>query len=99
MIGFNSVLREFDADAWRYVLTALAPETSDVEFTWRDFMDRVNNELVANWGNLVNRMLGFAYKRFDGRVPVPGELDDVDVAPCWRRFAPGSTRRANSTTL
>ena len=78
VIGFNSVLREFDADAWRYVLTALAPETSDVEFTWQDFMDRVNNELVANWGNLVNRVLGFAYKRFDGRVPQPGELDEVD---------------------
>ena len=80
VIGFNSVLGEFDADAWRYVLTALAPETSDVEFTWQDFMDRVNNELVANWGNLVNRMLGFAYKRFHGRVPTPGELDDVDTA-------------------
>jgi methionyl-tRNA synthetase len=44
----------------------MAPETADVEFTWQDFMDRVNNELVANWGNLVNRMLGFAYKRFEG---------------------------------
>ena len=62
------------------MLTALAPETSDVEFTWQDFMDRVNNELVANWGNLVNRVLGFAYKRFDGRVPAPGELDAVDQA-------------------
>jgi methionyl-tRNA synthetase len=80
VIGFNTVLKEFDADAWRYVLTALAPETSDVEFTWQDFMDRVNNELVANWGNLVNRVLGFAYKRFDEHVPVPGELDDVDTA-------------------
>ena len=78
VIGFNSVLKEFDADAWRYVLTALAPETSDVEFTWQDFMDRVNNELVANWGNLVNRVLGFAYKRFDMRIPVPGELNEVD---------------------
>lgn len=80
VIGFNSVLREFDADAWRYVLTALAPETSDVEFTWQDFMDRVNNELVANWGNLVNRVLGFAYKRFDGSVPAPGEMDETDIA-------------------
>ena len=67
VIGWNTVLAEFQPDAWRYVLTAMAPETADVEFTWQDFMDRVNNELVANWGNLVNRMLGFAYKRFDGR--------------------------------
>ena len=80
VIGFNSVLREFQPDAWRYVLTALSPESNDVEFTWQDFMDRVNNELVANWGNLVNRMVGFAYKRFDGVIPTPGELTDVDKA-------------------
>ncbi len=80
VIGFNSVLKDFDADAWRYVLTALAPETSDVEFTWQDFMDRVNNELVANWGNLVNRVLGFAYKRYDGQIPQPTELDELDKA-------------------
>ncbi len=80
VIGFNTVLAEFQPDAWRYVLTALAPETSDVEFTWQDFMDRVNNELVANWGNLVNRVLGFAYKRFDGVVPTPEPLDEIDRA-------------------
>lgn len=80
VIGFNSVLREFEPEAWRYVLTALAPETSDVEFTWREFMDRVNNELVANWGNLVNRVLGFAYKRFDGCIPAPGTMDETDAA-------------------
>jgi methionyl-tRNA synthetase len=78
VIGWNTVLAEFQADAWRYVLTAMAPETADVEFTWQDFMDRINNELVANWGNLVNRMLGFAYKRFDGRVPEPGAMDEAD---------------------
>ncbi len=80
VIGWNTVLAEFQADAWRYVLAAMAPETADVEFTWQDFMDRVNNELVANWGNLVNRMLGFAVKRFDAAVPHPGELDEVDQA-------------------
>jgi len=80
VIGINTVLAEFQADAWRYTLTALAPETSDVEFTWQDFIDRVNNELVANWGNLVNRVLGFAYKRFDGAIPAPGELNEVDQA-------------------
>lgn len=80
VIGFNSVLRDFQPDAVRYVLTALAPETADVEFTWQDFLDRVNNELVANWGNLVNRMLGFAWKRFEGRVPAPGDLTQEDKA-------------------
>ena len=78
VIGFNTVLAEFQPDAWRYVLTALAPENNDVEFTWQDFMDRVNNELVANWGNLVNRVTGFAYKRFDGVIPTPGPLDEID---------------------
>jgi len=80
VIGFNWILRQFQADAVRYVLTAQAPETADVEFTWQDFMDRINNELVANWGNLVNRMLGFAYKRFDGVIPAPGPFDAADQA-------------------
>lgn len=80
VIGFNTVLREFQPEAWRYVLTAMAPESADVDFTWQEFMDRVNNELVANWGNLVNRVVGFAYKRFDGRIPTPGELDATDRA-------------------
>ncbi len=80
VIGFNWILRQFQADAVRYVLTAQAPETADVEFTWQDFMERINNELVANWGNLVNRMLGFAYKRFDGVIPVPGPFDAADQA-------------------
>lgn len=78
VIGFNSVLEVFQPDAWRYALTALAPEGNDVEFTWEAFVERVNNELVANFGNLVNRVLGFAAKRFDGCVPEPGDLDDVD---------------------
>ena len=80
VIGWNTVLTQFQPDAWRYVLTAVAPENADVEFTWQDFMDRVNNELVANWGNLVNRTLGFAYKRFEGRVPAPVALEPEDEA-------------------
>lgn len=80
VIGWNTVLREFQPDAWRYVLTVMAPENADVEFTWQEFMERVNNELVANWGNLVNRVLSFAYKRFDARIPTPGELDAMDQA-------------------
>lgn len=80
VIGFNSVLAQYQADAWRYVLTALAPESSDSEFSWPDFVERVNSELLANWGNLANRVLGFAYKRYDGQVPTPGELTEVDTA-------------------
>lgn len=78
VIGINAVLEQFQADAWRYALTALAPETNDVDFTWTEFRDRVNNELVANWGNLVNRVLKFAAARFDGAVPKPGELSEAD---------------------
>ncbi len=80
VIGFNTVLEEFEADAWRYTLTAMAPETADTEFTWPDFVELVNNELVANWGNLVNRALGFAFRRYEGAVPEPGELDATDEA-------------------
>jgi len=80
-------LSKYDPDPLRYYLTATAPETRDTEFFWEDFVERNNNELVATWGNLGNRprgtrvrMLSFAYKRFDGRVPEPGELDDEDWA-------------------
>ena len=71
-------LSRYDPDPLRYYLTAVAPETRDTEFGWEEFVERNNNELVATWGNLVNRMLGFATKRFDGQVPEPGTLDDAD---------------------
>jgi len=71
-------LSRYDPDPLRYYLTAAAPETRDTEFGWEEFLERNNNELVATWGNLVNRMLGFAYKRFDGQVPEPGQLDAAD---------------------
>jgi methionyl-tRNA synthetase len=73
-------LSKYDPDPLRFYLTATAPETRDTEFSWEDFVERNNNELVATWGNLANRMLSFAYKRFDGVVPEPGELDDEDRA-------------------
>jgi methionyl-tRNA synthetase len=72
------LLSRYDPDAIRYYLIAIAPEARDTDFTWADFVRRNNDELVATWGNLVNRMLGFAYKHFDGRVPAPGALDDAD---------------------
>jgi methionyl-tRNA synthetase len=72
------LLERYDPDPVRYYLTAIAPETRDTDFTWRDFIRRNNDELVATWGNLVNRMLSFAYRHFEGRVPQPGELDEPD---------------------
>ena len=80
VIGWNTVLQKYQPDAWRYALTAMSPESADTEFTWPDFIELVNNELVANWGNLVNRVLGFAYRRFDGVVPHPGAFDATDDA-------------------
>ncbi len=71
-------LSRYDPDPLRYYLTAVAPETRDTEFAWEEFVERNNNELVATWGNLANRMLSFAYKRFEGRVPQPGDLDAAD---------------------
>lgn len=70
-------LSRYDPDPLRYYLTAAAPETRDTDFTWEDFVERNNNELVATWGNLANRMLSFAYKHF-GQVPEPGTLDEAD---------------------
>jgi methionyl-tRNA synthetase len=54
------------------------PESKDTDWSWQDFLSRNNNELVATWGNLVNRVLAFAYKHWDGRVPQPGELRPAD---------------------
>lgn len=65
-------------DVLRYVLTANAPETKDNNFTWRDFQDRNNNELVAVYGNFVNRALQLTKKYWNGIVPACGELMEVD---------------------
>ena len=65
-------------DVLRYVLTANAPETKDNDFTWKDFQARNNNELVAIYGNFVNRALVLTNKYFEGKVPALGELTDYD---------------------
>lgn len=65
-------------DVLRYVLTANAPETKDNDFTWKDFQARNNNELVAVYGNFVNRALQLTKKYFDSVVPAAGELNDYD---------------------
>ncbi len=65
-------------DVLRYVLTANAPETKDNDFTWKDFQARNNNELVAVYGNFINRALQLTKKYYNGVVPAPGELTDYD---------------------
>ncbi len=77
VIYVGDFLERYDADALRYFLTAAGPETQDTDFTWSEFVRRNNDELLANWGNLVNRTLVSAYRNF-GRVPDQGELTDAD---------------------
>jgi len=67
-------------DTLRYVLTANAPETKDNDFSWKDFQARNNNELVAIYGNFVNRVLVLTSKYYEGIVPAPGILEDIDKA-------------------
>ncbi len=70
----RDALTRYDPDALRYYLTANMPEYKDSDWDWAEFVARNNNELVANWGNLANRVLSFCYKHWDGHVP------DVDLA-------------------
>jgi len=77
-IAVGDFLSRYDPDPLRYFLTAAGPETQDSDFTWSEFVRRNNDELVANWGNLVNRTLTSAHKNF-GAVPEPGELTVQDT--------------------
>lgn len=74
-------LTRYDADQLRYYLTANMPETRDTDWDWSDFVRRNNDELVATWGNLANRVLSFAHRHWDGHAPDPGTLrpEDEDV--------------------
>jgi methionyl-tRNA synthetase len=76
-IWVNDFLSRYDPDPLRYYLTAAGPETQDSDFTWEEFVRRNNDELLANWGNLVNRTLVNAYRNF-GEVPKPSHLSDAD---------------------
>jgi methionyl-tRNA synthetase len=71
-------LSRYDPDPLRYYLTVNMPENRDTDWDWADFLSRNNNELVATWGNLANRVLSFAYKHWEGHVPTPGELRTAD---------------------
>ena len=81
-VWLNEYLDDFPGkqDVLRYVLTANAPETKDNDFTWADFQARNNNELVAIYGNFINRALVLTGKYFESRVPTCGELTDYDKA-------------------
>ena len=81
-VWLHEYLEEFPGkqDVLRYVLTANAPETSDNDFTWKDLQSRNNNELLAIFGNFVNRTLVLTHKYFDGIVPETGELSPADKA-------------------
>jgi len=78
-VGLREFLDAFPADYLRYYLAAITPYSqSDVNFDWKEFQARVNNELVANIGNFVHRTLTFIWSRFDGKVPQPDPFDDLD---------------------
>ncbi len=71
----SDYLDRYDPDPLRFLLAANMPETGDTDFSWREFLRRNNDELVATYGNLVHRVLTFTYRSFDGSVPAPGPLD------------------------
>jgi methionyl-tRNA synthetase len=74
------ILTRYDPDAIRYGIASTLPESHDADWNWAEFVGHNNNELVAAWGNLVNRMLGFAFKQGFSTVPTPGELTPEDQA-------------------
>jgi methionyl-tRNA synthetase len=74
----NDFLTRYDPDPLRYYLTVNMPESKDTDWDWDDFYHRNNDELVATWGNLANRVLAFAYKHWEGHVPDPGTLTKLD---------------------
>lgn len=79
-VWIPDILERYDPDAIRYCIVAALPESKDADWNWAEFVQRNNNELVAAWGNLVNRMLTYTQKFFDGKVPEPGTLSAEDQA-------------------
>ena len=73
----RDALTRYDPDALRYYLTVNMPETKDSDWDWAEFVARNNNELVATWGNLANRVLAFCYKNWEGYVPSFESRDGV----------------------
>jgi methionyl-tRNA synthetase len=77
VIYVRDFLARYDVDALRYYVAIAGPENQDTDFTWSEFIRRNNDELVANWGNLVNRSISFAARNI-GSIPPPGQLTDAD---------------------
>ena len=90
VIYVRDFLSRYDVDALRYYVAVAGPETQDTDFTWSEFVRRNNDELVANWGNLVNRAVSFAARNI-GEIPEPGELTAADRALLDRSRAAFST--------
>jgi methionyl-tRNA synthetase len=74
-------LSRYEPDPLRYLLSINMPETSDTDFSWREFFRRNNDELVATYGNLVNRVLTFVYKNFEGRIPTYEDMGSANNVP------------------
>jgi methionyl-tRNA synthetase len=79
VIYVRDVLSRYQPDALRYFISVAGPESQDADFTWQDFKRRTNDELVAGWGNLVNRTASMVHKNF-GEIPAPGPRQPVDEA-------------------
>lgn len=79
VIYVKDFLKDFGPDPLRYFIAVAGPENTDTDFTWDEFVRRVNNELANGWGNLVNRTVSMAHKNF-GQVPTPGRLTEEDQA-------------------
>ncbi len=79
-VWIDEALEIMPPDYWRFALIRLRPEQRDANFSWREFYRIVNRELCDDIGNYIHRILSFIYKRFNGVVPEPGELGDLDKA-------------------
>ena len=77
VIYVRDLLSRYQPDAFRYFVAAAGPENQDTDFTWAEFVRRTNDELVAGWGNLVNRTATLIHKNF-GEIPAAGELTEAD---------------------
>ena len=79
-VWLHEYLEDFPGkqDVLRYVLTANAPETKDNDFTWKEFQTRNNSELVAIFGNFVNRVMVLTHKYYEGKVPISGKINQID---------------------
>ena len=88
-VWLSDYLDRYEPDPLRYVVAANMPETSDSDFSWREYVRRNNDELVATYGNLVHRVLTMSYRNFDRKVPEPGALDSAStqlLEEAGRRF-------------